>query len=153
MARAEFDAGNALRVQMIKDGVSAEIALISAGLENTESVLDELYERIFRQAEATGDHVDDLAEDFDYEIAILPSAASAEIFARHMFFRLTGNVICIVSLDNPLEAHEDQVRELLSDIQVSNKLNETPALARLALEIDLLEWDRAGQIWLMNGDE
>lgn len=134
------------------DGLAhALLTLYSAGTENFEVNFEEFYEELANYYRRNGLYFDDLSEEFDSEMLVELRTPICGSSLQHIFVRLTHNVIVRMNLREYRPETEEAARIMMSSLQPGEVMNTTPAFKPLEIQIENLDWDRAGQIAVYNG--
>ena len=150
IARLDFEGGNS-SLSLIRDQAKAGIMLLSAGILDPEEALDQIYEKFERDFKSRGGHFDDLAEEFDDEM--IAEAENSEDFAvEHLFLRAVGSLVVMAKLSNYGPQDEEDLRRILSSLEVGSLNNEQPAFEKVQIPDNLPGWDRLGSVAVSSGE-
>lgn len=124
----------------------AKVRLFSA-VSGAEQLLEDLYETTFNYWKSYGIHVDDLADEFDFEMVCeVPEEFEDSGDFIHIFFKLIDDIVFEVTLEKYLEEHEDAIREILSKSTRGKLDNRFGHGELIPIELDTDNWDRIGRI-------
>jgi hypothetical protein len=158
--KLELESGWIARSELVEDGIElllmknaamARISILSAGVENYEEALEQLYTNMEQNYRLQGLHFDDLADDFDDEMITEIPSGPEDFSVEHIFLRLVGNQILVASLSQYAPSEEDELRIMLASLKPGELIQNQPALTRLTIVQNLDSWDRMGNIAIYSG--
>lgn len=124
----------------------AKVRLFSA-VSDAEELLEGLYQRTIDYWNGFGVHVDDLADEFDFEMVCeVPEEFEDSGEFIHIYFKLINDIVLEVTLEKYLEEDENMIREILSKSTRGHLENRFGHGELIPIEIDTDNWDHIGRI-------
>lgn len=124
----------------------AKVRIYSA-VSGAEQLLEDLYETTFNYWKSYGVHVDDLADEFDFEMVCeVPEEFDDSGEFLHIYFKLIDDIILEVTMEKYLEEDEEAMREILTKSTRGQLENRFGNGELIPIEIDNDNWDRIGRI-------
>ena len=125
----------------------AELRLFSGRFEIPEESLNLYFDNFQRQWQSSGLHVDDLADDQEFELLCeIPLGKDNESQFMHVFMTEINQVIVEIRLFKYLEEDEEAMRELISNVVPGSIQNENDFGLQIPISIRGENWNQIGNL-------
>lgn len=139
------------RVTLVKGNANCEISLINAGGGDAQSKLEIFYDTLLEGIKRRGKHVDDLADECDFEIIAEADDSKGTPLMQHIFVRPCANIIVLATLTDFMPSEEEEIRQMLSTLQPGDEFISGEDFALLPVTKAIQSWDQIGSLAIFNG--